>query len=297
MAADKKIKEIDVFCSVSSREIEEVISLLIPSLGTQIDVEKINLTLINYNGKGRIYNGKSKVGIVSIREISKNKQLGFGEAHNFAFQTISPDNCFLITNPGYLYRTCVSEMLNALAKDNSVGIVEARQLPFEHPKEYDEKSGEAPWASGACMMINSNFFKKSNGFDENFWMYCEDVDLSWRAWLSGYRVIYEPRAVFYHFTGAYFGYSQTRYYLEHFWSARNFIYLSYKYFGEKGEERAINLFKKTDFSNYFKKEVLNAWKNLRKRVNKFENKVPISKLSSKIKIVGFNKYHENKEEL
>jgi GT2 family glycosyltransferase len=36
------------------------------------------------------------------------------------------------------------------------------------------------------------------GFDEDFFMYCEDVDLNWRAQLAGYRCLYIPQAVVYH---------------------------------------------------------------------------------------------------
>jgi GT2 family glycosyltransferase len=32
-------------------------------------------------------------------------------------------------------------------------------------------------------------------FDERFFMYCEDVDLAFRAQLAGYRCVYTPRAV------------------------------------------------------------------------------------------------------
>jgi len=35
-------------------------------------------------------------------------------------------------------------------------------------------------------------------FDESFFMYCEDVDLNWRAQLAGWRCWYAPRAVVYH---------------------------------------------------------------------------------------------------
>lgn len=35
-------------------------------------------------------------------------------------------------------------------------------------------------------------------FDETFFMYCEDVDLNWRAKLAGYRTAFEPRAIVYH---------------------------------------------------------------------------------------------------
>ncbi|MCX7726977.1 MAG: hypothetical protein N2053_09030, partial [Chitinispirillaceae bacterium] len=36
------------------------------------------------------------------------------------------------------------------------------------------------------------------GFDENFFAYCEDSDLSMRAFLSGWRCLYLPSAVVYH---------------------------------------------------------------------------------------------------
>lgn len=35
-------------------------------------------------------------------------------------------------------------------------------------------------------------------FDEDLFMYCEDVDLNWRAQLAGYRCVFAPRAVVYH---------------------------------------------------------------------------------------------------
>lgn len=39
-------------------------------------------------------------------------------------------------------------------------------------------------------------------FDEDLFMYCEDVDLNWRAQLAGYRCIFVPKAVVYHHLSA-----------------------------------------------------------------------------------------------
>ena len=41
--------------------------------------------------------------------------------------------------------------------------------------------GYPDWISGSFILIRDIHFKKLNGWDENFWMYCEDVDLSIRA--------------------------------------------------------------------------------------------------------------------
>jgi GT2 family glycosyltransferase len=39
-------------------------------------------------------------------------------------------------------------------------------------------------------------------FDEDFFAYYEDVDLSFRAQLAGWKVAYEPKAIVYHATGS-----------------------------------------------------------------------------------------------
>lgn len=282
----------DVFCSVSKKEIEEVESILIPSLQSQKGIDNINLTLINYPGKEKIYSGKEKLGKITIKEVSANKSLGYGEAHNFAFKTIKPKRSFLITNPGYLHNSCILNLQNIFA--DNIALVEARQLPFSHPKEFDTKTKETPWASGACVLVNSKFFEEVGGFDENFWMYNEDVDLSWRAWIEGYKVLFQDQAVIYHFTGVYFNYHPSRYYFEHFWSLRNFIYLCYKYWGKKGEIKAIRMIKSSKGVNKrFVKSVLHNYGEFKKSVNperlrsKDDNGFP-----EQVKLLGLNKFHK-----
>ena len=288
-------KNIDIFCSASKNEIEKIEAWLIPSLLNQRHIDNICLYIINYTGIGNIYSGKSQIQNVSIKEINKNKSCGFGEAHNFAFSLIKPFNYFFIINPDvYLHENCLIGLIKKIETSAEIGIVEARQLPFEHPKEYDEKSGETPWASGFGILVRSEFFKKIGGFDENFWMYCEDVDLSWRAWIAGYKVIYEVNAVGYHFTGAHFSYKDERYYLENFWSARNFLYISYKYWGKNGFKKALRIFNESDYSANFKFAVVAALSEDEKRKCQLfseNNKNKISEFKEKIKITGFNSYH------
>ncbi len=57
-------------------------------------------------------------------------------------------------------------------------------------------------------------------FDEDMFMYCEDVDLAWRAQIAGYRCIYTPEAVVYHRLSATGGGK-----LASFYNGRNFIYV------------------------------------------------------------------------
>ncbi len=59
--------------------------------------------------------------------------------------------------------------------------------------------------------------------DENFFFSCEDVDLAWRAQLTGWRCVYAPRAVVYHKLSATGGGATASFY-----DGRNFIYLLVK---------------------------------------------------------------------
>lgn len=56
--------------------------------------------------------------------------------------------------------------------------------------------------SGAFMLINKRVFNKIGYFDENFFMYLEDVDFCIRARKAGYKVIYSPQASAMHEGGA-----------------------------------------------------------------------------------------------
>lgn len=80
-----------------------------------------------------------------------------------------------------------------------VGIVEARQLPIEHPKQYDEKTGATSWVSTALALTTSEIFWSIGGFDaEAFFLYCDDVDFSWRIREKGHLAVFQPAATIFH---------------------------------------------------------------------------------------------------
>jgi len=53
---------------------------------------------------------------------------------------------------------------------------------------------EVGFASGACLAVTREAWRRAGGFREGFFMYCEDVDLSLRLRLAGERVGIEPSA-------------------------------------------------------------------------------------------------------
>ncbi len=58
------------------------------------------------------------------------------------------------------------------------------------------------YVTGCCLLISKNNFHKLNGFDENFNMYGEDVDLSIRAQSMGLKCYYISKAKLWHYVSA-----------------------------------------------------------------------------------------------
>jgi GT2 family glycosyltransferase len=66
------------------------------------------------------------------------------------------------------------------------------------PRSEYTASAEVDAVSGAAFAMRRALFIELGGFDERFFMYVEDTDLSWRARLAGYRCLYVAEAVVAH---------------------------------------------------------------------------------------------------
>jgi N-acetylglucosaminyl-diphospho-decaprenol L-rhamnosyltransferase len=65
-----------------------------------------------------------------------------------------------------------------------------------------ERAGDPEWVSGACMLIRRAAIEQVGGLDEDFFLYCEDIDLCARLRAAGWGVAYEPAATARHEGGA-----------------------------------------------------------------------------------------------
>ncbi len=57
---------------------------------------------------------------------------------------------------------------------------------------------EVASVSGVTFAVRREVWHELGGFDDQYFAYCEDVDLSLRAWQAGYRVVVDPAAVVWH---------------------------------------------------------------------------------------------------
>jgi len=127
--------------------------------------------------------------------------IGFGAAHNLlmveAFRKQA--DLYIAANPdGRFHPDAIEELIRMLSAHGDRALIEATQFPDEHPKEFDPETFDTPWVSGACLAVPKGVYESIGGFDDAFFMYCEDVDYSWRARAAGFATKVCPRSLFYH---------------------------------------------------------------------------------------------------
>ena len=84
------------------------------------------------------------------------------------------------------YPFCRGRILSTVEQDNG---------------QYDA-SCDVMWGSGAAFCCRAEVFAELGGFAGEFFAHQEEIDLCWRVWLSGRRVVVEPRSKVYHLGGA-----------------------------------------------------------------------------------------------
>lgn len=166
----------------------------------------------------------------SIRLLDLGKNWGFAEGYNRALAGLEHAWFGLLNNDATLAPDWLNQLL-AVADERPPAAILGGKLLFK------QKAGEAQlvqsagasftdagtafeigWGQpdrgqyeqarctgsipGAAMLIKRDVFYKLGGFDAKYFAYLEDVDLCWRAWLSGYETYYVPGAVAWHHFGA-----------------------------------------------------------------------------------------------
>ena len=127
---------------------------------------------------------------------------GFGAGQNRllreAFADPSCEAALCLNPDAVLHPGALAALWRALAAAPRPSLIEALQFPIEHQKVYDPSTLETPWCVGCALLIPRAVYAGVGGFDERFFLYCEDVDLSWRARAAGFGARVEPRALAHH---------------------------------------------------------------------------------------------------
>lgn len=90
-----------------------------------------------------------------------------------------------------------------------------------------EKVEETEIATGCCMLVKSEVFKKVGLFDEKYFLYYEDADFSQRVKKAGYKIIFSPNAILWHKNAGSAGGSGSK--LQDYYITRNRLLFGMKY--------------------------------------------------------------------
>ncbi len=158
---------------------------------------------------------------VKILELPEN--IGLTGALNRGIRVATGQIIVPLNNDTEVERGWAAALVNALHDYPSAGMVASKMMLFDR-RDTIHSAGDAfgddgipvnrgVWQQdvgqfdddtfifggcGGAVAYRRTMLDKIGGFDEDLFMYCEDVDLNWRAQLAGYRCVFAPDAVVYH---------------------------------------------------------------------------------------------------
>lgn len=110
--------------------------------------------------------------------------------------------------PAHSFRKVLPD-LREERRDRSILLTVLRKVfrrPFFNQYNYTGAPMRVGYVTGADMMIRASLFEKIGGFDEDIFMYAEEVEFTWRAvHKAGVTVVCVPDAEIWHLEGASFG--------------------------------------------------------------------------------------------
>ena len=171
----------------------------------------------------------------TVQIVALDKNYGFAEGYNRALAQLEGYDVFVLLNSDIeTTEGWLSPLLEQLKQNEDVAVVVPKILddkcrskfeyagasggfidilgyPFcrgrilncveEDCGQYDT-ARDVMWGSGAAFCCRADVYNELGGLANEFFAHQEEIDLCWRVWLSGRRVVVEPRSKVYHLGGA-----------------------------------------------------------------------------------------------
>lgn len=161
----------------------------------------------------------------TVRVITNSSNTGYAKGNNIGVASARGNYVVILNNditvePGWL-----TEPLQYLEADRTIGIVCCRQMSYYHKEILDglfhriepdlgmhpvgqrqlladdprfTMTGLVISANGGSMIVRKELYEQLHGLDENFFAYYEEVDFCLRAFERNWKCLYVPSAVVYH---------------------------------------------------------------------------------------------------
>ena len=182
--------------------------------------------------------------------IENQDNYGFSVAVNQGIKSATTDYVLLLNNDVVLETECISNLLNCIKTDQNIFAVASRMIQYSDRSKLDDAGDEYTligWtrkvgdgkssklytverevfsACAGAALYRCSIFDRIGYFDEHFFAYMEDVDISYRARIHGYKCFYCPDAVVYHHGSGFSGSKYNEFKIK--LAARNNVYVPYK---------------------------------------------------------------------
>lgn len=170
---------------------------------TNLETILVNNSLSSYHPQDR-----------KVTVINNPSNPGFSLANNQAAKKATGKYIFFINNDVKLGPKVISTLVQHLEENPQTGIAGCKMKNYSGTQTFHTGIGIdtlgfpiAPskktfYIEGSALMIEKKLFFKLGGFDHNYFMFHEDIDLSWRARLLGFQSLALPQAIVYHALGA-----------------------------------------------------------------------------------------------
>lgn len=179
-----------------------------------------------------------------------DKNYGFSKAVNEGIKLSRAEYVLLLNNDTVLKQDFLAKLLETIEKDKNIFAVSSKMIQYNNQELIDDAGDEYNifgWAYkvgdgksikeftskrnvfSACAgaaLYRKSVFEEIGYFDENFFAYMEDIDISYRARIYGYKNVYCPEAQVYHIGSATTGSKYNEFKVK--LAARNNIYVPYK---------------------------------------------------------------------
>lgn len=233
------------------RYLKHCIDSIISSIEMLNDKEKniLEIIVIDNNSTDDDYNWII-IQYPTIKFKKLNKNYGFSRAVNEGIYLSKGEYVLLLNNDTNIYEDLLQALLNIIDKDPKIFSVCSQMIQYHNPTFIDDAGDEynlLGWAYkrgdgqavdtynkvervfSACAgaaLYRKSIFEEIGYFDENFFAYMEDVDISYRALIHGYKNMYCPEAKVLHIGSATSGSKYNAFKVR--LAARNNIYVPYK---------------------------------------------------------------------
>jgi GT2 family glycosyltransferase len=159
-----------------------------------------------------------------LRFVVNKKNYGFAKGNNIGLRHAKGEYVVFLNIDTEVDPNWLTELVKVMDSDPTVGAAQSKLLTMDDQKRIDacgltltpygffaeRGSGEVDRgqydsaveifaAKGAAMAVKREVLEKVGPFDEDYFIFAEEVDLCWRIWLAGYRVVLVPKSIVFHF--------------------------------------------------------------------------------------------------